>query len=382
MNRKQFSDRIGNIDDQLVQEAEQNRNYGGYRHRRGNGLRRVASIAVVLLLMACSFSVGAIAFAKEVVVEVEVPMEQETIEIDELGLTLILPDDWEGKYALECTDNGEYHVYNPAIREAMGGNSTTPLSGGMLFYIMRWDEQLTKAQVDAGGEWSFAAYEYLMTTRDGTCLLYYPSDVQYTQETMQEYRQMESEIANIRFVVDSAFTEDTAADETSYSLQDGILSLSGDGVMRDTSWQESSGEITEVIIGDGIIDLPYSAFGNHSALTSVTIGDGLAYIPPETFIDCPKLTEINFGKNVTFIDGGAFERCGFKEISIPDSITFINMEAFAYCTELESITIPTSITEIGEDAFKGCEKLTIYAPAGSYAESYANENGIPFVAVE
>ena len=35
-------------------------------------------------------------------------MEQETIEIDELGLMLILPDDWEGKYAPERSDNGEY----------------------------------------------------------------------------------------------------------------------------------------------------------------------------------------------------------------------------------------------------------------------------------
>jgi hypothetical protein len=28
----------------------------------------------------------------------------------------------------------------------------------------------------------------------------------------------------------------------------------------------------------------------------------------------------------------------------------------------------------------GCRKLTIYAPAGSYAEQYAKENNIPFVA--
>ena len=31
----------------------------------------------------------------------------------------------------------EYYVYNPAIREAIGGDSETLLSGGMLFYILR-----------------------------------------------------------------------------------------------------------------------------------------------------------------------------------------------------------------------------------------------------
>ena len=95
-------------------------------------------------------------------------------------------------------------AYNPAIREAMGGDSETLLSGGMLFYLKLWDEQLTKEQVDAGGEWDYAGCRYVMTTKDGTYLLYYASDVQFTQETMDEYRQMESEISDIRFVVDNA----------------------------------------------------------------------------------------------------------------------------------------------------------------------------------
>ena len=132
----------------------------------------------------------------------EVPVEQETIELKEIGLTLILPDSWKGKYALEYdADFKEYYIYNPDIREAMGGNSETLLSGGMLFYLKLWDEQLTKEQVDAGGEWSYAKCEYVMTTQNGTYLLYYASDVQFTPETMEEYRQMESEISNIQFVV-------------------------------------------------------------------------------------------------------------------------------------------------------------------------------------
>lgn len=73
----------------------------------------------------------------------------------------------------------------------------------MLFYIKLWDEQLTKDQVDAGGEWSYAKYQYIMTTQNGTYLLYYASDVQFTPETEAEYRQMEGKISDIRFVVDN-----------------------------------------------------------------------------------------------------------------------------------------------------------------------------------
>ena len=46
-----------------------------------------------------------------------------------------------------------------------------------------------------------------MTTKDGTYLLYYASDVQFTSETEQEYRQMEKEINQIRFVVYNAFAD-------------------------------------------------------------------------------------------------------------------------------------------------------------------------------
>ena len=201
MNEKQFSDRIGNVNDKLVQQAEQTPNYG--REHRKRGIRQLVAIAATIALMVCSFTVGALAFAEETIVEV--PVEQETITIEEIGLTLILPDSWKGKYAFEQdNDFKEYHVYNPAIREAMGGDSETLLSGGMLFYLKLWDEQLTKEQVDAGGEWDYAGCRYVMTTKNGTYLLYYASDLQFTQETMDEYRQMESEISDIRFVVDNA----------------------------------------------------------------------------------------------------------------------------------------------------------------------------------
>ena len=211
MTSKQLSDRIGNIDDRLVQQAEQSPNNSRQSKtqkketvimRQKKGFRSLVAVAAVIALMVCSFCVGAVAFAQEVVVEV--PAEQEVIEIEEIGLTLILPDSWKGKYAFEQdNDFKEYHVYNPAIREAMGGNSEAFASGGMLFYIKLWDEQLTKDQVDAGGEWSYAKCQYIMTTQNGTYLLYYASDVQFTPEMEAEYRQMEGEIRDIRFVVDN-----------------------------------------------------------------------------------------------------------------------------------------------------------------------------------
>ena len=50
------------------------------------------------------------------------------------------------------------------------------------------------------------------------------------------------------------------------------------------------------------------------------------------------------------------------------------------CTNLEMINLPSNIKEIGYEAFGSCPNLTIHALAGSYAEQYAKEHNIPFVA--
>ena len=40
--------------------------------------------------------------------------------------------------------------------------------------------------------------------------------------------------------------------------------------------------------------------------------------------------------------------------------------------------LPQSVKQIRDYAFAYCPKLTIHAPADSYAEQYAKENNIPF----
>ena len=58
----------------------------------------------------------------------------------------------------------------------------------------------------------------------------------------------------------------------------------------------------------------------------------------------------------------------------------IGFGAFQGCRGLERVFLPQSVNEIGNDAFWCSNDITIYAPAGSYAETYAKENNISFVA--
>lgn len=62
MNNKQFANRIGNIDDRLVQEVGQKRsNQKEYK----NMIRKFVSVAAVIALMLVSGAVGAYAFGRK-----------------------------------------------------------------------------------------------------------------------------------------------------------------------------------------------------------------------------------------------------------------------------------------------------------------------------
>ena len=64
--------------------------------------------------------------------------------------------------------------------------------------------------------------------------------------------------------------------------------------------------------------------------------------------------------------------------TIPKGVTEIRSSTFVGCTGLTSVTILKDVAEIGDAAFQGCESLTIYAPAGSAVEKYAEKKGIKF----
>ncbi|MBQ6535720.1 MAG: hypothetical protein IJI40_02945 [Firmicutes bacterium] len=70
----------------------------------------------------------------------------------------------------------------------------------MLFFIKKWGQPLSRAEwQDPSGQWNYAQNRYIKATEDGTYLLYYASDVQYTPETEDEYRQMYDEIDRVFF---------------------------------------------------------------------------------------------------------------------------------------------------------------------------------------
>ena len=116
-------------------------------------------------------------------------------------------------------------------------------------------------------------------------------------------------------------------------------------------------------------------------ITSVIVPEGVTVIGALTFDSCENLTSVSLPNTLEEIGRSAFDGCkGLSDLALPGSVKRIGYCAFSGCEKLKSLTIPESIMEIQDRAFLACPNLTIHAPAGSYAEQYAKENNIPFVA--
>ena len=115
----------------------------------------------------------------------------------------------------------------------------------------------------------------------------------------------------------------------------------------------------------------------------IILPESIRTIDSDAFKVCKSLKEINIPNGVTSIGRAAFFDCQkLANINIPDSMTLIGNSAFKDCINLKNVTVSNPLTEIRLYAFAHCYKLTLSAPAGSYAERYVKENNIPFVVEE
>lgn len=133
-------------------------------------------------------------------------------------------------------------------------------------------------------------------------------------------------------------------------------------------------------------------FAECSALESIELPDGVTSLDQSTFAGCTALSDVKLPANLTTLGDSVFYQCrSLSEIQWPQYLSSIGQACFA-ATAMKSVDIPATITGIGysafgydvdeNDQFVKNSSFTIYGYDGSYAQTYALENELTFVAHE
>ncbi len=190
-------------------------------------------------------------------------------------------------------------------------------------------------------------------------------------------------IMNISFAADSG----SCGTGVSFSFSNGVLTISGDGAMRD--YYDSStlkpwaldykyDRVKELVIEEGVTYIGSYAFANHDYLEKVTIADSVTGVGEGAFYSCDILEAVNFGSGVETVENSAFGYCtalthinikslaswcgisfvyeGTNPLSADDGV-FTGLYLNGELVEGD-LVIPEGVTKIGDFAFCGYDVLT------------------------
>ena len=130
--------------------------------------------------------------------------------------------------------------------------------------------------------------------------------------------------------------------------------------------------ITDLVIPENIETIGARAFGSFQGIKSVTIPNSVTTVGESAFYNCGGLTAVyisdlaswcsisfaNYTANPLYIAHNLYLNGELiSDLVIPDNIATIGANTFIYSTCLASVTVPNSITKIEMDAFRECSNL-------------------------
>ena len=186
----------------------------------------------------------------------------------------------------------------------------------------------------------------------------------------------------------------------------GVLTISGSGAMKDYTWDENvrldwyvrKKDIRSVVLDNRITHIGNYAFDKCTNIESVrytgyTGNAGIALpekvttIGVHAFSDTGVTGTLKLPEHLTEIDSLAFYHCGKLngELKLPDTVKEIGGFAFNRCGFTGKLELPVSLENIGNDAFESCSgltgKLTFPSKMNEINFSIFHETGITEVVI-
>ena len=144
----------------------------------------------------------------------------------------------------------------------------------------------------------------------------------------------------------------------------GTLEITGSGAMPNFTSQTGQ---------------PWAGLRNN--IKKIVIGKDITTVGNYAFAYCQNTTALVFEKGSKVTKIGVlsfFNNPQLTEVTLPEKVTYISACGFGDCFALTSVYIPQGVTGIYKTAFRKCTEVVLNVASGSFAETFARENGINY----
>lgn len=126
------------------------------------------------------------------------------------------------------------------------------------------------------------------------------------------------------------------------------------------SWGIARTNLETITLPEQLVTIAENAFyGNTDLISISSIPSTIQSIGNNAFAECRKLVALEMSSNsMTSLPEGLCSACvSLERVIIPDKISTINTNAFAYCRSLKHFVLPDSVLYLGQTVFQRCEQL-------------------------
>ena len=132
--------------------------------------------------------------------------------------------------------------------------------------------------------------------------------------------------------------------------------------------------VPSFIDGKAVVGIKANGFYECAGLTGLILPDTVEYIDVNAFEGCEKLTRVRWSAGLRKINSGAFDCTGLETLVLPEGVTFLGGNAFGHA-KLKSVSLPSTVAKMtatneksDANPFAFCENLEeIYVAEGNKA---------------
>ena len=130
--------------------------------------------------------------------------------------------------------------------------------------------------------------------------------------------------------------------------------------------------VPSFINGKAVVGIRANGFYECTGVTGLILPDTVEYIDVNAFEGCEKLTRVRWSAGLRKINTGAFDRTGLETLVLPEGVTFLGGNAFGHA-KLKSVSLPSTVAKMtatneksDANPFAFCENLEeIYVAEGN-----------------